>query len=137
LLRKARSAKEQIAILEGTISIIRNELRNRMEPAARTAWGNKTHGSKVVDFPNGMAVKVELDRKVSWDTDKLLELAAEENWSWAKFQVMYKIELSVPAAIMTGVEASDPKLYAKLDACRTIRYGNLKLGVIDDMGVPV
>ena len=72
----------------------------------------------------GFQIKGEIDKTVSWDSKKLMDLAA--TMPFADVLAFFKIKFELPEATYKALLPSDPKK-AAIDAARTVKYGDIKV----------
>lgn len=72
----------------------------------------------------GFQVKGEVDKTVTWDSKKLMDLAS--TMPFADVLAFFKIKFEVPEATYKSLLPSDPKK-AAIDAARTVKYGDVKV----------
>lgn len=95
--------------------------------AAYTAK-DKTSGKVTVNFPKDVQLTGDISKTVVWDQDKLKALAA--TLKWEEVQHYFTIKFSVPEATHKAIPPGD--LRDKMDDARTVKYGDLKIG----LGIP-
>ena len=97
----------------------------------------KTHGVIYTDAMNGgfgtnrsFTGKVDIAKKVKWDSAKLLKVAMD--MPWAQVQKLFKLEASVPERIYEGIEAIDPVLFKKIEEARTVELSPPKVTLVEE-----
>lgn len=74
-------------------------------------------------------IKASISKTVKWDSKKLQAIAS--TMSWAEAQGVFKIDFTVPEANYTAAQNLKPELAEKLLDARTVKYGDLKLTIIE------
>lgn len=84
-----------------------------------------------LDVAPGIVADRVTKNEVDWDSEKLLVIAS--GMTWERVRKLFKIELSMSAAIYKGVAAIDEDLKAKLDDARTLKpvHGSVTLSKKD------
>jgi len=131
---KAQEADIKARLKEVTGTI---ELVTALDVQKAITASGKTHGVVYTDPINGgfgtnrtFTGKVDIAKKVKWDSEKLLKVAMEMPWS--KVQRLFKLEVSVPERTYDGIQAVDPDLFAKIEEARTVEYSAPKITLIEE-----
>lgn len=111
-----------------TLKLLLDTLRSRVESeaAALFAADGKQAGD-ITFMADGVKLKASISKTVKWDNDKLQSIAAGMDWSMA--QRVFDISFKVPEATFKAIP--DPELVAKLEAARTVKYGELSIKPIN------
>lgn len=119
-----RAAEEDKQTADLILKALLDELRSRVESeaAALFAAGGKQAGD-ITFMADGVKLKASISKTVKWDNDKLQAIAASMDWSMA--QRVFDISFKVPEATFKAIP--DPELVAKLEAARTVKYGELSI----------
>lgn len=137
-MRKARDmAKTKLAVAMDEIKPLHDEVMaieaaigKALEHQARNAFqaAGKIAGDITLTTEAGK-VKASISKSVKWDTSKLQAIAS--SMSWAEARGVFKIDFSVPEANYKAAQTMRPELAAKLLDAREVKYGDLKLDIIE------
>lgn len=108
---------DQIKVMRATIEA---ELTRRTKDAFDFA--GKQSGD-VTSIIQGIKLKASIDKKVKWDTKKLMAVAA--TLPWDKAQQLFKFELAVPETVYNAL--TDDTLKKQITDARTVNYGDLRV----------
>lgn len=106
------------------LKILLDDLRSRVESEAAALFqaGGKQAGD-ITFIADGVKLKASISKTVKWDNDKLQAIAS--GMEWAVAQRIFDISFKVPEATFKAIP--DPELVAKLEAARTVKYGELSI----------
>jgi len=112
------------AALKQCFEEAQDELASRVsnEAAALFAKADKTSGDVTFEA-DGVKLKASVSKSVKWDNAQLQAIAAGMDWDTA--QRIFKISFEVPEATFKAIP--DPELVAKLEAARTVKYGDMTI----------
>jgi hypothetical protein len=123
------------ARLKGVVAMIDMETAEAVQAAVKAS--GKTHGVIYTEAMNGgfgtnrsFTGKIDIAKKVKWDSAKLLKVAME--MPWAQVQKLFKLEASVPERIYDGIEAIDPVLFKKIEEARTVELSPPKVTLVEE-----
>ena len=121
------SAKRDLEAAKNRIGKLHEELEARLGSAARKTLvdGGKQSGTVNMPLQGGFSAKVEVPKKIEWDSDKLFDLATTMPVERAR--TIFKFAVSVPEKIYDGIKAADPELGAAIDQARTTKMGAIKI----------
>lgn len=131
------TAKEKLAVamaeikpLHDAVMTIEAKISKALEHQARNAFqaAGKVAGD-ITLLTNAGKVKASISKSVKWDSTKLQAIAS--SMSWAEAQGVFKIDFSVPEANYKAAQTMRPELAAKLLDAREVKYGDLKLAIIE------
>lgn len=132
-LYKEREALDLVlADFKARANAVDGEIGTRTAEAVKAivAASGKTHG--VINAPllmcNSLTAKVDISKKVDWDTGKLMAIA--QTLPWDRVKAIFKIDFSVSETIYKGLEAAAPELFKQIEAARTVKYGEPKLTLV-------
>lgn len=130
--RKAQLAVAMLEIkpLQDEIAAIQGEIEKQLFDVAMQSFKNqdKTSGDLTLLTDAGK-VKASISKTVKWDSAKLQKIAS--GMSWAEAQGVFKIDFSVPEANYKAAQNLKPELAEKLLDARSVKYGDLKLAIIE------
>lgn len=84
-------------------------------------------GGTVTGEIEGLKIKGSRSKTVKWDSAKLREIARELDAE--TFDRLIKMDLSIPERTYDFLDA---EMRAKVDAARTVKYGDLKVVFVDE-----
>lgn len=125
------AAESSKATLEAQIKALNVELRDTVQAEFKSAFdiANKLSGD-ITMAVDGIKLKGKIPKKVSWDNKILQQLAS--SMPWDKAQKIFDIKFSVPEKNYGAISiAGEVDLLAKLDAARTVEYGDLKIEIAE------
>lgn len=120
-------AKADAANATAWLKQVEEEISNRLAPSVLAALDQqgKTTGTVNLDIQGGLKAKGVVDKKVEWDSEKLLALAVTMPIDQAK--AVFKFAVSVPEKNYEGVKAANPVLGKAIDEARTVKHGAPKV----------
>ena len=122
-----------LADFKGRLVAVNAEIDTRLAPsvAAAILASKKTHGvvNAPVPLSNTLSMKIDMPKKVEWDSAKLMAVA--QTLPWPQVEAIFKIEFSVPEKIYGGLAAGNPELAKLIDAARTVKYGKAKVSLVE------
>lgn len=120
-------AKGNMAAEKAWLDKLNAELEARLGNEARRSLDaqGKDHGTVNMPLQGGITAKVVIDRKIEWDSDKLLDLAVTMPMDRAK--QIFKFALSVPEKNYAGITALGGELADGITAARTTKPGAPKI----------
>lgn len=121
------STKREFDSAKARLAKLHEELEARLGNAARKmlADGGKASGTVNMPLQGGLTAKVEVPKKIEWDSDKLFDLATA--MSVERARSIFKFAVSVPEKIYDGIKAADPELGKSIDSARTTKQGAIKI----------
>lgn len=130
-LRDAIAQAEQWKVdVAARLSALQNELCERVSSEARQlfAAAGKQAGDVTFTTADGVKLKASISKTVKWDNAQLQAIASSMDWAMA--QRVFDISFKVPESTFKAIP--DPKLVAKLEAARTVKYGDLTIKPVFD-----
>jgi hypothetical protein len=129
LKRESENFAMQITAAKLEVSAIADELARRLAPSASKMLieSGKTHGTVNLSLQDGLVAKCVVDKKVEWDSEKLLGIA--QSMPWDRVRAIFKIVFAVSETTYKGIAAADPALQARIDEARTTKYGAPKITI--------
>ena len=126
------SVKREFDSAKARLAKLHEELEARLGSSARKmlADGGKATGTVNMPLQDGLTAKVEVPKKIEWDSDKLFALAMTMPVERARS--IFKFAVSVPEKIYDGIKAADPELGKSIDAARTTKLGAVKVTLSED-----
>ncbi|API60582.1 hypothetical protein BSL82_15865 [Tardibacter chloracetimidivorans] len=126
------AASTHMTYLKGVIADIDAEVAGRLSGSAASAFeqAGKVHGTMTLPLQDGMSAKVEISKKVEWDSDVLMRVA--QTMPWERVTSVFKIAFAVPEKIYEGIQAVDPVLTKTIDTARTVKYGAPKITLVKE-----
>lgn len=120
----AVECRAQLATAKRALAAVEGELDRRKvgEGVAVLESAGKDHGTATFSS-EGMRFKVEAKKKVTWDSEKLKEVAA--TLSWETVEKIFDIKFSVPEKIYGAI--TDGELLQQINGCRTTEIGEPKV----------
>lgn len=125
---KLKSEADAVKIRQGQLG---DELALRFKAqldAAATATGKAT--SHVADPATGIKASRTNGKKVDWDNEKMIGIAA--TMTWEKVRRLFKVTIEMSETIYKGVVATDPELHKLLDTARTVEVTDGKITLKKD-----
>lgn len=124
------SIRETTADLEACkswLGQLNAEVSARLGSSAKAAFeqAGKEHGTLTLPLQGGLAAKVEIGKRVEWDSGKLLAIA--QSMPWERVNQIFKIAFSVSETTYKGIAAVDATLKAQIDEARTVKLGEPKI----------
>lgn len=125
LREEIQNAEARAFAAKSDLDFLLNELNSRLSHEAATLFQNagKQAGDITFITNDGVKLKASVSKTVSWDNDKLQVIASSMDWAAA--QRIFDISFKVPEATFKAIP--DVELVAKLEAARTVKYGELKI----------
>ena len=90
----------------------------------------RVHGTVNLFLQDGVTAKGVVDKKVDWDSAKLLAIA--QTMPWDRVAAIFKITFSVPEKIYDGIKAVDDELGKRIDGARTTKPSAPKITLSKD-----
>lgn len=78
------------------------------------------------DLGGGVSLVGEISKTVKWETDKLLD-EANRLPSWERVRALFDVKLTVKESVFKAIKATDPDQAKRLEAARTVTYGQPKV----------
>lgn len=130
LYDRQQMAITRAALAKEAVDEIKAEMARRFGESAKAAFdqANKAYGTQRLALQGGIEAKVDIDKKVEWDSEKLLEIA--QALPWDRVRALFKIDFSMSETIYKGVAAVAPDLQDKIDLARTVKYGAPKIALV-------
>jgi len=118
--------------VKGRLDDLNAEVAKRLGESIKKALADdgKEHGTANLSLQDGITAKGVVDKKVEWDSAKLLAIA--QTMPWNRAVAVFKIVFSVPEKIYAGIKAVDPDLLKLIDAARTTKHGEPKITLIKE-----
>jgi hypothetical protein len=109
---------------------VQAELERRLGASAKAAYdqAGKEHGTLSLPLQGGLMAKLDVTKKVEWDSEKLLKLA--QTMPWERVTAMFKIVFAVSETTYKGIAVLDGDLKAKIDDARTVKFGQPKIVLV-------
>ena len=126
------AAVTEMAHMKAAVDELNAEIQRRFEASAVSAFGQagKDSGQLKLSLQDGFALECKIDKKVEWDSDKLMAVA--QTMPWDRVQAIFKIAFAVPEKIYGGIAAVDPGLKAKIDDARTVKLSPVKVTLVKE-----
>lgn len=132
LLAVQDEAAEELANMKAWQATVANAVADRLGASAKAAYDqqNKQSGSMSLPLQDGIIAKVDIDKRVEWDSDKLLAVA--QTLPWDRARSLFKMALSVPENTYKVLKDVAPDLAVKIDEARTVKYGLPKIKLVKE-----
>lgn len=116
--------QSQMQALKTQLSVIDNAILSRYETQVKAVFTreDKQHGSVRLMAEDGIELKAEISKKVTWDNDALRNVAGRMNWDEASR--IFKITFEVPEKIYKTLP---DELRQEVDKARKTTYGDIKI----------
>jgi hypothetical protein len=123
-------ASGQAALAKARTAVVQAELERRLGASAKAAYdqAGKEHGTLSLPLQGGLMAKLDVTKKVEWDSEKLLKLA--QTMPWERVTAMFKIVFAVSETTYKGIAVLDGDLKAKIDDARTVKFGQPKIVLV-------
>ena len=127
LLSVITEAQQDVTDAKVWLAHVQAELTARLAPSVKSELAalNKPAGTVNMTLQGGMSAKGVVDKKIEWDSEKLIAIA--QTMPWARVIKIFKIDFGVAEKIYEGIKATDEDLAAQLDKARTVKYGDPKI----------
>lgn len=130
LLAAQQEAQAEVANTKAWAIRIQSEIDVRLRDSAKAAFTQqqKVSGTLSMSLQDGIIAKVDIDKDVKWDSDKLLAVA--QTLPWDCVRSLFKLAVSVPENTYKVLKDVDPALAAKVDEARTVKYSDPKIKLV-------
>lgn len=117
------AAADGLQAAKARVAGVASELARRYGDSAKAALqqASKTHGSFTLPLQDGLTAKGDVKQSVSWDSEKLMEIAS--SLPWERVRELFNVKFSMTETVYKGVGALNPEFRDKIDDARTVRYG--------------
>ena len=130
LYREAEGVKHVMDDFKTRANLIQAEIEARTADAVKLAisQAGKSHGTIRAQITNTLSAKIDISKKVEWDSAKLQAIA--QTLPWERVAKIFKIDFSISEKIYDGIGAALPELADKIDMARTVKYSAPKVVLV-------